>query len=297
MEDTLVRSLPVTEPADLSELVRQLKCEVAGLRQEVADLRRENLELRQQVGYWKAQHARAVHRAEHLEAEVENLRGENRKLQDRLFGRKSEKSSSQDRSNHLEGENDDRPSATPRKRGQQKDRHGPPRRDYSHLPVVDDPRELPEDQCICLRCGAAYSPSDSEESEQIEIDVRPYRRRIRRRRYQRQCTCSNSPRTLTAPPPPKLIPKGLLGTSVWVEILIDKFYSHRPTHRLLDQWRLLDLDIAPGTLAGGLERLEPLFQPLYKALLARNAESPFAQADETRWMVFIDLAGKTGHRW
>jgi transposase len=297
MEDALVSPLPATEPADLSELVGQLQREVAELRQEVADLRRENLELRQQVGYWKAQHARAVHRAEHLEAEVEQLRGENRKLQDQLFGRKSEKSSSTDRSNRLEGENDDRESSAPPKRGQRKDRPGPPRRDYSHLPVVEDLQDLPEDRRVCPNCGAALSPSDSEDSEQIEIEVRAYRRRIRRRRYQRTCTCSNCPRTFTAPPPPKLIPKGLLGVSVWVEILIDKFFSHRPTERLLDQWQLLGLDLAAGTVAGGLERLEPLFQPLYEALLARNAESAFAQADETRWMVFIDLEGKTGHRW
>jgi transposase len=297
MEDTLVAPLPATEPADLSELVRRLHCEVLELRQEVADLRRENSELRQQAGYWKAQHARAVHRAEHLEAEVENLRGQNRKLQDQLFGRKSEKSSTQDRSNYLEGESEDRDSSTPRKRGQRNDRPGPPRRDYSHLPVVDDPRELPADQRICPECGAPLSPSNTEDSEQIEVEVRPYRRCIRRRRYQRTCTCSNCPRTLTAPPPPKLIPKGLLGVSVWVEILIDKFFSHRPTERLLDQWRLLDLDLAPGTVAGGLERLEPLFQALYEALLARNAKSAFAQADETRWMVFIDLEGKIGHRW
>src|SRR5271157_4795455 len=158
MEDTLVSPLPVSEPADLSELIRQLQSEVAELRQEVAHLRRENLELRQQVGYWKAQHARAVHRAEHLEAEVEQLRGENRKLQDQLFGRKSEKSSTQDRSNHLEGEEDDRESSTPRKRGQRKDRPGPKRRDYSHLPVIEDPRELPEDQRVCPQCGAPLSP-------------------------------------------------------------------------------------------------------------------------------------------
>ncbi len=88
-----------------------------------------------------------------------------------------------------------------------------------------------------------------------------------------------------------------MGISVWVEILIDKFFSHRPTERLLDQWHLLGLDLAPGTVAGGLERLEPLFQPLYEALLARNAESAFAQADETRWMVFIELEGKIGYRW
>jgi transposase len=297
MEDTLVRPLPAAGPVDLSELIGQLRCEVAELRQEVAHLRRENLELRQQVGYWKAQHARAVHRAEHLEAEVEQLRGENRKLQDQLFSRKSEKSSSQDRSNHLEGEKDDRDGAAPRKRGQREDRPGPARRDYSHLPVVEEPRELPQDQRVCPQCGAALSPSDSEDSEQIEIEVRPYRRLIRRRRYRRTCTCSNCPRTFTAPPAPKLIPKGLFGVSVWVEILIDKFSSHRPTERLLDQWRLLGLDLAAGTVAGGLERLEPLFQRLYEALLTRNAKSAFAQADETRWMVFIDQDGKTGYRW
>ena len=289
--------LSATEPTDLSELVRQLCREVLELRQEVADLRRENHELRQQVGYWKAQHARAVHRAEHLEAEVENLRGENRKLQDQLFGRKSEKSSTGNRSNHLEGERDERDSSTPPKRGQRKERPGPKRRDYSHLPVVEDLRELPKDQLVCPQCGAALSPSDTEDSEQIEIEVRAYRRRIRRRRYKRTCTCSNCPRTVTATPAPKLIPKGVLGVSVWVEILLDKFASHRPTERLLGQWQLLGLDVAAGTVSGGLERLEPLFQPLYDALLERNAASPFAQADETRWMVFVAQEGKTGYRW
>jgi transposase len=297
MEDTLTAAHPATAPPDLSELVRQLRCEVLELRQEVGELRRENSELRQQVGYWKAQHARAVHRAEHLEAEVEHLRGENRKLQDQLFGRKSEKSSTQDRSNHLEGENDDRDFATPLKRGQQKGRPGPKRRDYSNLPVVEDLRELPEDQRVCPQCGAALSPSNTEDSEQIEIEVRAYRRRIRRRRYQRTCTCSNCPRTVTATPAPKLIPKGVLGVSVWVEILLDKFASHRSTERLLGQWQLLGLDVAAGTVAGGLERLEPLFQPLYDALLERNAASPFAQADETRWMVFATQEAKTGYRW
>jgi transposase len=296
MEGTLVDPLPATEPTELSELVRQLCREVVELRQEVADLRCENAELRQQVGYWKAQHARAVHRAEQLEAEVEQLRGENRKLQDQLFGRKSETTSAQDRSNRLEGEDDQAPS-TPPKRGQRKDRPGPARRDYSHLPVVEDLRELPQGQRVCPQCGAPLVPSDTEDSEQIEIEVRAYRRRIRRRRYQRTCPCANCPQTVTAAPAPKLIPKGVLGVSIWVEILLDKFFSHRPTERLLGQWQLLGLDVAAGTVAGGLERLEPLFQPLYDALLKRNAAAAFAQADETRWMVFVTQDGKVGYRW
>src|SRR3954464_3209240 len=126
MDSALVESLPATEPADVSDLMRQLCREVLDLRQEVN-------ELRQQAGYWKGMHARAVQRAERLEAEVEQLRGENRKLQDRLFGRKSEAASSQDRSHGLEGEEDQAPS-TPPKRGRRKDRPGPSRRDYSHLP-------------------------------------------------------------------------------------------------------------------------------------------------------------------
>jgi transposase len=230
MEGTLVDPLLTTEPIELSELVRQLCREVGTLRQEVADLRRENAELRQQVGYWKAQHARAVQRAERLEADLEQLRGENRELRDQLFGRKTETASSRDRSNRLEGEDDQSPSTPPRK-GRRKDRPGPTRRDYSHLPVVEDIRELPEDQRACPQCGEPLSPSDTEDSQQIEIEVKAYRRLIRRRRYQRTCTCANCPRTITAPGSPKLIPKGVLGVSIWVEILLDKFFSHRPTER------------------------------------------------------------------
>jgi transposase len=296
MNGTLIDPLPATEPADVSELMRQLRRDVLELRQDVAELRRENAELRQQAGYWKAMHARAVLRAQQLEAELEQWRGENRKLQDQLFGRKSEKASARDRSNHLEGE-DDPPPSTPPKRGQRKGRPGPPRRDYSHLPVVEELRELPAEQRVCPRCGAALSPSDTADSEQIEIEVRAYRRRIRRRRYQRSCTCPDCPRTVTAAPAPKLIPKGVLGVSLWVEILVDKYFSHRPTERLLASWRQLDLDVAPGTVTTGLGRLEPVFQPLYEALRARNARSAFAQADETRWMVFIAQEGKSGYQW
>lgn len=270
-------------------------CELAELRHVVQQLRREVLELRQQVGYWRTMHARTAQRVAVLEAENEQLRAENRKLQSQLFGRKSEKPTSRDRSNHLEGEQDQ--AAPPSPRGQRRGRPGPPRRNYEHLPVVEQLRELSPDQRVCPQCGAALVPSDTEDSEQIEIEVRAYRRRFRRRRYRRTCRCCGGARTITAPPPPKLIPKGLLGVSVWVEILLGKFFSHQPTERLLLQWRLLGLDLSAGTVASGLERIEPLLTPLYQALLERNAQSPFAQADETRWMVFIEQEGKIGHRW
>jgi transposase len=47
----------------------------------------------------------------------------------------------------------------------------------------------------------------------------------------------------------------------------------------------------------GLRRLEPLFQPIMAALRERNRQSVAMQADETRWLVFIDQEGKVGHTW
>jgi transposase len=296
MSGQLVMDLPGSRTTQLLDLIQELKGEIASLRREVADLRRENLQLRQEAGYWKSMHAAALVRIARLEAENEQLRGENRQLQARLFGQRSEHATSADRSNHLPGEETEGESLPPRPRGQQKGRPGPPRRDYRHLPVVEDVIELPAESCCCPRCGLPCSPSNTEDSEQIEIDVRPYRRRIRRRRYQRTCNCAG-PRTLIAPRPPKLIPKGLLGVSVWVEILLGKYFSHQPIERQLGAWRLRGLDLAAGTINGGLERLEPLFRPLYDALLTHSAQAAFAQADETRWLVFSEQEGKVGHRW
>jgi transposase len=296
MNGQLVADPPGYETTQFLELVQDLKREVVSFRQEVADLRQENLRLRQEAGYWKSMHAAALVRIAKLEAENEQLRGENRQLQARLFGQKSEHSTSPDRSNHLPGEETDGEILPPQPRGQQRGRPGPQRRDYSHLPVVVNPIELLADSRQCPHCGLPFKPNGTEDSEQAEVDVRAYRRRTRRQRYQRTCNCPG-PRTVIAPLPPKLIPKGRLGTSIWVEILLGKYFSHQPIGRQLAAWRLRGLDLAAGTVNGGLQHLEPLFQPLYDALLEHSAQAGFAQADETRWLVFIEHEGKVGHRW
>jgi transposase len=279
--------------ADLAALVTRLLAEVAQLRAEVAQLRRENLELRQQAGYWQSRHADAVRRLAVLEQENDQLRGENRKLQAERFGRRSEKQSGSDRSNELEDPADAKPK---RPRGRQPGQPAPRRRDYSHLPVREQFLDLPDAEQICPGCGLPLKACGTEDSEQLEIELIVYRRVIRRQRGQRTCGCPG-PRTVTAPPAPKLIPKSLLGVSLWVEILLDKFASYRPTGRLLEQWRLLGLDLAAGTVTDGLQRLEPLLQPILETLLKRNRQAHLKQADETRWLVFVEQQGKVGFGW
>jgi transposase len=284
-----------SDTGDWVELIRELRREVAELRGEVSSLRRENLELRQQVGYWKGMHARAVERIAVLEQANEQLRGENGRLQQQLFGQKSEKQSSKDRSNHLDGLDDDDPATAQAK--PKKKQKGPKRRDFSHLPAKEEVIELPSEERTCPGCGQTLAEmTDTEDSEQIEIDVQAHRRVIRRRRYRKTCTCPGC-QTTTAPAPAKLIPKSLLGASVWVEILLAKYFNHQPTERLLTSWKLLGLDVAASTVNAGLARLQPLFLPIYQALQERNRLSAYQQADETRWLVFVDKDGKQGHRW
>lgn len=269
---------------------------VERLERALEALRREVSELRCDVGYWKSRHADAVVRNERLTEELEEARGEIRVLQDKLFGRKSEKSRSGDRSNDLF--DPEQTTAAAKKRGAQPGHEGHERRDYSHLPVHEEFVPLPDASLDCPHCGKpAVMISATEDSEVLEIEVKAHRRRLRRRRYRASCDCDPTRRTLTAPPPPKLIPKGNYGISIWVHVLLDKYSSYRPTQRLLGQLRQYDLDLAAGTVNEGLRRIEPMLTPIYEALCQRNREGEIHQGDETRWLVFAHLDGKQGHRW
>jgi transposase len=287
---------PSKSSLELMALVATLRQEVAALSAEVERLNRENLEFRQQAGYWKSRHRDALRRITELEQKVEQLEGEKRQLQADLFGKSTETTAGSDRSNDLDDPQDDS-QGPQRNRGQQPGNAAPKRRDYSHLPVREKVLELPPEQCVCPECGQPFvSHGYTDDSEEIEIEVGAYRRVIRRRRYRRTCTC-DGPTTILAPPAPKLIPKGRYGVSVWVEVLLDKYFGYRATERLLGSWRLLDLDLAPGTVTDGLRRLEILLRPIYRALQERNRQGDLHQADETRWPVFIVLEGKEGYGW
>jgi len=266
------------------------------VERELGELRREVSELRCEVGYWKSRHADAVKRNEQLAEELRQAKGEIRTLRDERFGRKSEKATQTDRSNDLF---DPLESSVPSsKRGAQPGQKGHDRRDYSHLPVNEEFVALPEESLGCPICGKpATMMSATEDSELLEIDVRAHRRRIRRRRYRATCQCDPARQTLVAPPPPKLIPKGSYGISIWVHVLLDKYASYRPTQRLLGQLEQYDLDLPAGTINDGLQRIEPMMRPIYEAFCQRNRQGDFHQADETRWLVFVLLDGKKGYGW
>ena len=297
--DVLLRSImsaSLVERISVDEQLQSLATLVQQLRQEVGELRRENAELRCEVGYWKSRHADAVKRNVKLQAELDQAKAEIRQLKDERFGKQSEKQSASDRSNQLD--DPQQPKTPKNKRGQQPVRPAPKRRDYSHLPVREETVDVPNEAKVCSCCGKPLADLGfSEDGEQLEIEINVYRRKVRRKRYRRTCNCRRQPRTVTAPMPPKVLPKSRYGTSIWVHLLLEKFHLQRPTQRTIEQLRLLGLSLAPGTIADGLKRIESMMTPVYEAIRTHHQQSAYFHADETRWRVFVEKAGKTGHRW
>lgn len=246
---------------------------------------------RTEKAYWQKMHQKASQREVQHQAEIAQLQAKLRLREKQLFARKSEKGQNSTELTTPEQ------AANPRQRGQQPGSQGHGRKSYAHLPIRVEVCDLPENERYCPLCDRPYAYSGSEDSETVEIEVKAYRRLYQRRRYQRTCTCDSRPRTVTAPAPPKLIPKGILGISVWVTILIDKFQFMRPTYRLLADLKTRGLDLAQGTVTAGLQALMQLFLPLYEALIEQNLRENPWQADETRWLVFATLEGKIGYRW
>ena len=257
--------------------------------------KQEYIELRHRANYWEAQHARAKKKIEALEQEIIFKDAKIKDLQNRLFGKNSEKGTT------AKSEKEINPSESSRRRGQQpgSSGHGPTKR--PNLPVVYDEKDLPEDEKRCPKCGLPHLRNSAldEQSDVIEVEVRAHIRRYIRPAYTRNpdCNCDDTPAIITAPPPPRLIPGSNYGVSFWVEVILGKYRYSQPTNRHLQDLSDQGLPVSPGTVAGGLQRLAPLFEPVLEALYCKQMTEQLFHNDETRWEVFVEIEGKVGTRW
>jgi transposase len=185
-----------------------------------------------------------------------------------------------------------------RKRGKQKGAKGYGRKPRLNLPFIEILHELPLTKQCCPICGKSFLVfPGTEDSEEIHWEVRLVRHIHQRARYKPDCDCQAVPGIVTAPPPPKLIPKGLLAADFWVRLILEKFLFQRPLYRVRQMLALNGLSISQGTLTGGLKKIKSLLEPLYLLIVEWSRAAKHWQMDETRWMVFADLEGKKGHRW
>src|SRR5437763_11269471 len=253
-------------------------------KQTVVLTKQDYIALKWEANYWRAQHACLVQREAALKAQVEALEAQIRDLNQRLYGKKSEQSAT---SETLGKSN----TANPRKRGQQSGFQGHGRSDRSMLPVVVEVHDLSEAAKHCPQCGEALAPFPGVDAcDIIEVQVQAHMRRIQRPRYQKTCRCPQVPGMVTAPPAPRVISKSPLGVSVWTMVLLDKYLSSRPTHRLCQELAHHGLPVSQGTITDGLQRLVGLFEPLMPVLYERqmtekrSEERRVGKEGRCRWM-------------
>lgn len=186
----------------------------------------------------------------------------------------------------------------PKKRGKQKGAKGYGRKLRKHLPFEEFVHDLADDDKCCPQCGLPFEPLPfTEDSEQIHWEVKIVRHIHRRSCYIPTCTCQAVAGIVTAPPVAKLIPKGMFTEGFWVRLILEKFLFQRPLYRIRQVLALEGFDVSQGTLTGGLQKIKALIEPLYDQIVQRSRQADHWQMDETRWMVFEEIAGKTGYRW
>jgi transposase len=235
----------------------------------------------------RAENERQAQMIADLQGQVEALTAKLKDMAHRVFGRKTEKESSTAKDhpgNETAAENS-------HCRGQKRGAPGHGRHKHPELPTVETVMDLSENEKHCPRCGLPFdSLPIMETSEQIDWIVRLERKVTKRLCYRKTCKCPETPGIITAPQPPKLITKGMFTVGFIVKLLVLKYLLAMPMNRIRGYLDMEGLTVANGTLAGVMQNVIPFLEPLYNAILARNAASDRLKADETGWKVFMETA-------
>lgn len=279
--------------------------ELENLKDQTPDLRAQNVFLNAKINWFESENARlhaenaalAV-QVQELEGQIEALKARVLKLTQQVYGRKSEQQPPKDNDSGDDNSSQQSQNSSHR-RGQQPGARGHGRRKYHNLPEREEIHDVPETSRHCPYCGLPYDPfpPGDEVSEEIDWQVEVKRVVHIRKSYHKTCQCSGAPVIITAPPPSKVIPKGLFTAEFIARLIIEKYVLGRPLSRIGAAMRMEGLDLAQGTLVGVLRRVSFLLTPLYNAICAHCLSAGLWQADETGWKVFEDVEGKSSNRW
>jgi len=254
-----------------------------------------NVAIRERVQYEHDAEVRKLkqkHKAEveQLEETIKKLQAKVKLRERQLFGKKSEQGAASSESLNK--------NKSKLNRGQQHGKKSPPKRDYSHLPVVPEVQEIPKNERICPCCNVPYADMGAtEDSDVIEVEIEAHIRRLKRKKYRRTCNCQSQPVILTAPQALKILPKSHLGNSVWVHFLLQKFWHGQPLHRVIQGLGSHGLSVPVGTVVWGFLRLLVFFRAIYQMIMEKSLLDKHWHADETGWKVFETFEGKANNRW
>lgn len=153
------------------------------------------------------------------------------------------------------------------------------------LPAHLERREViipcPDSQKHCPDCHAERPVIDYEVSEELDMDpVHFFVRVIKREKRGSHCLPEQG--VVTAPCPPKIIPKSKLSNEVIIDMVVRKYDEHMPVYR---QCMVLErdaaLEVSRQTVVDGILAVGQLLRPVVQVLVKDLIAGGYIQADET----------------
>lgn len=225
-----------------------------------------------------------------LKKEISDLKTQLSELKNKVFGKSSEKNFCNDLTKKKK--------KNKRKRGQQKGKAGHGRTRDDQLAVDEITLSLSSDTAICSECGLPFKETSIQnQSEETDYEVIVRKKRYIQKFYKATCNCKCNPPLISAKRPRRAMNKSKYSDNFWIEVLLSKYNYQIPNQRLIEMFKSYNLNLAPGTLCGGITKLSDLLNPLYKAIESYNKAQKYRHFDETTLKVFVDEPEKKTKNW
>ena len=289
---------------ELIEANKKLRFQNSNLKSQNSNLESQNSNLESQASELKSKTTTLELKNLSLESKLIQLKFQHDQLKRMLFGAKRERFLPNQDENQLSLPFDIEPETAPEKeletityvRKKKKRENHPGRLALpSHLPVEEIIIEPKEDTTGMKHIG-------QEITEQLElIPAKLYIKRYIRPKYiKAQDDESLNFKGVIGALPVFPIEKGIAGSGLLAQIMIDKFVDHLPIYRQIQRFKREDVKISSSTINGWQESVCNLLEPLYDALKHRVLSQGYLQVDESPVQVLDkNKKGKThrGYHW
>lgn len=174
----------------------------------------------------------------------------------------------------------------------------------AHLPRVEIPHDLSDEQKPCPCCGEMRLCIGSEVSEQLEFVSASFQvlEHVRHKYACKGCgqgcaNCDGQANIEIAAAAAGPIEKGLPGPGLLAHVIVSKLGDHLPLYRLEKIFQRADVEIARSTMCGWMLAAAALVKPLVELMALRVRQSRVIHTDDTR--VPVRAAGKcrSGRIW
>ena len=159
----------------------------------------------------------------------------------------------------------------------------------AHLPRVEVPHDLSDEQKKCPCCGEARACIGSEAGEQLEFVAASFKvlKHVRHKYACKTCGegcahCDGSPHIEIATKPAQPIEKGLPGPGLLAHVIVGKMQDHLPLYRQERIFDRIGVDIARSTMCSWMMQCGTLVRPLVDLMIRRVKQSKVIHTDDTR---------------